>query len=115
MSRRPQYEATIKEMGAVSIFAPLHEPVEDRSAKEVEAVSRIRLLRVQGMSIKKITDKINEEGYRTRLGNPWYQSTVERVLKGHVRDAERARVGSYGFAVDESAATPVGNTALIAA
>jgi len=78
-------------MGVDNIFIRHNEPIFDKSSQELEAIARIKQLRSEGLGIKKVTDQVNAEGYRTRLGNLWYQSTVERVIKGYVRDTQRRR------------------------
>jgi len=89
LMRRERFETALRAIGAESILILHNPPMANRNVEELEAVAQIRLLRSEGLSIKRITDKVNEQGYRTRMGNPWYQSTVERVLKGYVRDTER--------------------------
>ena len=68
------------------------EPETDH-AKAVEreqaAIRRIRDLKKQGLTLRQITARINEEEHVTLAGNRWYVSTVERVLKGKPKASDR--------------------------
>jgi DNA invertase Pin-like site-specific DNA recombinase len=48
--------------------------------EQAEVVQRIYQLRADGLSVIKIADRLNAEGVPSKNGNPWYQSTLRKML-----------------------------------
>lgn len=57
---------------------------------EQAVIARIQELRGQGLSLKKIADQLNEEGFRTRRGSEWRLQFVHRVLESAGAEYGRA-------------------------
>ena len=51
--------------------------------EEAELVKRIFTYFLSGIGCAGIAKRLNEEGYLTRCGNPWYHSTVMKVLRNY--------------------------------
>jgi DNA invertase Pin-like site-specific DNA recombinase len=89
LQRRDRYDATITAMGVTQETIVNEKKTSAEFAEGLEserkAESRIREMRDGGRSIKSIVDNLDAEGYRTRRGAKWHCSTVDRVLKGHLR------------------------------
>jgi site-specific DNA recombinase len=49
--------------------------------EEVELVKSIFSMYLQGLSLRKIVDKVNDEGYRTKRGNLYSRQAIRRILK----------------------------------
>ncbi|MCY4082958.1 MAG: DEAD/DEAH box helicase family protein [Caldilineaceae bacterium] len=52
--------------------------------KRGQAVARAQELNEQGLSLFKISNVLNDEGYRTALGNPYTQQAVRKLLEPKV-------------------------------
>lgn len=56
-----------------------------KNDKELELVKYIKKLRNAGNSLRKIADKLNDAGYKTKQGGQkWYASTVSYILKNNL-------------------------------
>ena len=55
-------------------------PPFGRLPGEAEVVERIRQLRADGLSLRKIADALNAESAPTRTGAPWSKMMVKAVL-----------------------------------
>lgn len=54
---------------------------------------RMLEMRRSGLTLKEIADRLNETGYKTRTGKPWYHVQVKNVLErsfGKSRKGERS-------------------------
>lgn len=48
--------------------------------------NRVRLLRADGLSVRKIAEALNREGIPSATGSKWHPTTVQRILKGRIAD-----------------------------
>ena len=53
--------------------------VKDES--EAKLIARAKRLKREGMSLRKIAEKLTAEGFRTRRGNPLNRQTVLELLR----------------------------------
>lgn len=47
---------------------------------EADVVATAKVLRESGLSLRKVADSLNEDGYKTRAGTPWRFQYVARIL-----------------------------------
>jgi DNA invertase Pin-like site-specific DNA recombinase len=45
-----------------------------------DVVDRVRALRADGLSLRAVASRLDQEGYRTPSGNPWRASTLQSLL-----------------------------------
>lgn len=57
------------------------------SANEQAVISRIRLYRANGRSLRRIADTLNADGVPTKQGNKWFSQTVSDVLTNSLNQA----------------------------
>lgn len=69
------------------VYAPTpfgKDRVEDdliENTEEQAVITRIKELRAEGLSLRKIADRLNEEGVPTKQGKSWYASTLKYILE----------------------------------
>ena len=52
-----------------------------KNEKEMKVISRIKGLRSRGYSWSKISNKLNEEGIKSKYGKEWYMGSVYNMMK----------------------------------
>lgn len=71
ISRHPPYGYSLGGPDGVLVEVPA----------ESAAVARMWALKAEGASLKRIAERLTEEGFKTRRGGPWQRSTIRQVLK----------------------------------
>lgn len=52
-----------------------------KDESEAKLIARAKRLKREGMSLRKIAEKLTSEGFRTRRGNPLNRQTVLELLR----------------------------------
>jgi site-specific DNA recombinase len=55
-----------------------------KNEEEIKVISRIKGLRSRGYSWGKISNRLNEEGIKSKYGKMWYMSSVYNMMKNNV-------------------------------
>ncbi len=57
-----------------------------KNEEELKVISRIKRLRSRGYSWSKISNRLNEEGIKSKYGNKWYMSSVYNMMKNNIQN-----------------------------
>jgi site-specific DNA recombinase len=55
-----------------------------KNEEEIKVISRIKGLRSRGYSWGKISNRLNEEGIKSKYGKMWYMSSVYNMMKNNI-------------------------------
>jgi site-specific DNA recombinase len=55
-----------------------------KNEEEIKVISRIKGLRSRGYSWGKISNRLNEEGIKSKYGKIWYMSSVYNMMKNNI-------------------------------
>ena len=55
-----------------------------KNEEEIKVISRIKGLRSRGYSWGKISNRLNEEGIKSKYGKMWYMSSVYNMMKNNM-------------------------------
>ena len=86
VDRRVLYEAAI---AAAELSQTDLERVLNPAAHEQGAIDRMKVLRLDGMSLPNIKERLKADGFLTASGCEWSLSSIHRVLAGKNRQATR--------------------------